>query len=98
MPVSNANSLDPEQMLCSTASVLGLHCLQMSLLWDASHKGVRVSVNLILRLAFQIPNNISWAASSRDGGGVGGTGGHFLYGAVQGCAAGIGILFKPEII
>ena len=24
--------------------------------------------------------------------------GHFLYGAVQGCAAGIGILFMPEII
>ena len=49
---TNANSLDPEQMLSSTASVLGLHCLQMSLLWDARHKGI--SVNIILRLAFQI--------------------------------------------
>ena len=27
-----------------------------------------------------------------------GEGGHFLYGAVQGCAAGIGILFMSEII
>ena len=32
------------------------------------------------------------------GGGGGRRGGHFLYGAVQGCAAGIGILFMPEII
>ena len=46
MPVFNANSLDPDQMLHSTAPVLGLHCL-----WDAGHKGVRVRVNIILRQA-----------------------------------------------
>ena len=27
-----------------------------------------------------------------------GEGGHFLYRTVQGCAAGIGVLFMPEII
>ena len=34
------------------------------------------------------------------GGGVCGGGGgcHFLYRTVQGCAAGIGVLFMPEII
>ena len=38
---------------------------------------------------------------SRGGGAGGGKGRgacNFLYGTVQGCAAGIGILFKPEII
>ena len=35
--------------------------------------------------------------SGGGGGGVGGAG-HFLYRTVQGCAAGIGILFMPEII
>ena len=38
-------------------------------------------------------NDISWDR----GMGVGGRG-HVLYGAVQGCAAGIGIRFMPEII
>ena len=32
----NANSVEPDQTPCSAASDLGLHCLPMSLLWDAS--------------------------------------------------------------
>ena len=32
------NSVDPDQTLLSVASDLGLHCLPMSLLWDARHK------------------------------------------------------------
>ena len=34
IPVFNANSVDPDQMLCSAVSDLGLHCLPMSPLWD----------------------------------------------------------------
>ena len=37
----NANSVDLDQMLHSAASDLGLHCLPMSLLWDARHKWVK---------------------------------------------------------
>ena len=40
MPVNNANSLDPDQMLRSVASDLDLHCLSVSLLWDARLKWV----------------------------------------------------------
>ena len=40
IPVFNANSADPDQMSHSAASDLGLHCLPMSLLWDARHKGL----------------------------------------------------------
>ena len=36
-------------------------------------------------------------AGGGGGGGCGGEG-NFLYGAVQGCAVGIGILFKPGMI
>ena len=36
--VFNANLLDPDQTPRSAASDLGLHCLPMSLLWDARHK------------------------------------------------------------
>ena len=36
----NANSVEPDQTPCSAASDLGLHCLPMSLLWDASLKWV----------------------------------------------------------
>ena len=35
MPVLNANSVDLDQTPRSAASDLGLHCLSMSLLWDA---------------------------------------------------------------
>ena len=38
IPVFNANSVDPDQTPRSAASDLGLHCLPMSLLWDARHK------------------------------------------------------------
>ena len=47
IPVSNAKSVDPDQTPRSVASVLGLHCLLMSLLWDARHKWV-------------LPNNVFW--------------------------------------
>ena len=40
-PVFNANSVDPDQTPQSAASDLGLHCLPMSLLWDARHKLVK---------------------------------------------------------
>ena len=41
IPVFIANSEDSDQMLCSAASNLGLHCLPMSLLWDTRHKWVK---------------------------------------------------------
>ena len=41
----NANSVDPDQTPRSAASDPGLHCLPMSILWDARLKGV----NWILR-------------------------------------------------
>ena len=41
--VLNANSVDPDQTPRSVASDLDLHCLQMSLLWDARHKWVKLS-------------------------------------------------------
>ena len=37
IPVLDANSVDPDQTPRSAASDQGLHCLSMSLLWDASH-------------------------------------------------------------
>ena len=37
----NANSVDPDQISHSVASDLGLHCLPMSLLWDARLKWVK---------------------------------------------------------
>ena len=40
----NANSVDPDQMPHSAASDQGLHCLPMSLLWDARLKWVKFLV------------------------------------------------------
>ena len=40
--VFNANSVDPDQMPHSAASDLGLHCLSVSLLWDAWHRWVKL--------------------------------------------------------
>ena len=40
IPVLYANSADPDQMPHSAASDLGLHCLPMSLLWDARLNGL----------------------------------------------------------
>ena len=37
-PVPNVNSVNPDQRPRPAASDLGLHCLPMSLLWDARHK------------------------------------------------------------
>ena len=36
--IFNANSVDPDQMPHSVASVLGLHYLPMSLFWEGRHK------------------------------------------------------------
>ena len=36
--VLTANNVDPDRTPRSVASDLGLHCLPMSFLWDASHK------------------------------------------------------------
>ena len=41
IPIFNANGVDPDQTPRSAASDLGLHCLQLSLLWDARHKWVK---------------------------------------------------------
>ena len=38
--VFNANNVDPDQMLHSAGSDLGLHCLPVTLSWDARHKCV----------------------------------------------------------
>ena len=44
IPVLNANSVDPDQTPRFAASDLELHCLQMSYLWDARHKWVKVLI------------------------------------------------------
>ena len=41
VPALNANRRDPGGMPCSSASDLVIHCLQVSLLWDAKHKWVK---------------------------------------------------------
>ena len=41
----NANSVDPDQTPRSAASDQGLHCLPMSLLWDARLKWVNQHTN-----------------------------------------------------
>ena len=38
---SYANNVDPDQMPRSAESGLGLHCLLISLIWDARHKWVK---------------------------------------------------------
>ena len=45
IPVSNAKSIDPDQTPRSSVSDLDLHCLLMSLLWDAWHKCVKTFQN-----------------------------------------------------
>ena len=50
----NANSADPDQMPHSVASDLGLHCLPMSLLWNATLKWVNTTyfvLHLVLSVA-----------------------------------------------
>ena len=43
--VLNANSEDLDQTPRSAASDLGLHCLPMSILWDARHIWIKVKKN-----------------------------------------------------
>ena len=43
IPEFNANSVDPDQIMCSMASDLGLHCLPLSLLWDARYIWINVN-------------------------------------------------------
>ena len=46
MSVFNANSVDPEQIPQYAASDLGVHCLPMSILWDARHRWVKVLIKI----------------------------------------------------
>ena len=41
IPVPNANSIDTDQTPRAASSDLGLHCLPMSLLWDARPKWIK---------------------------------------------------------
>ena len=50
------NSVDPDQMQHSAASGLGLHCLPMSLLWEARHK-------LVKKLLWGLNQIYSWETS-----------------------------------
>ena len=50
IPISNDKNVDPDQMPHSAASDLGLHCLPMSLLWDARHKWVKSVDNSAIAL------------------------------------------------
>ena len=46
-PVFNANSEDPDQTPRSAASDMGLHCLSVSLLWDARLKWVKIYYHIV---------------------------------------------------
>ena len=46
-PLFNANTVDPDQTPRSVASDLGLHCLVMSLLWDAMPKWIKTRAILM---------------------------------------------------
>ena len=46
IPVFNAKSVDPDQMLQNMASYLGLHYLPMSLLYDAWHEWVKEELRI----------------------------------------------------
>ena len=50
IPVLNANSVDPDQMLHSATSDLGLQCLPVSLLSDTRLKGIKPSMVLLLTI------------------------------------------------
>ena len=52
IPVFNSNSVDSDQTLRSAASELDLHCLPMSLLWDARYKLVNIVYLISVALAF----------------------------------------------
>ena len=46
-PEFHANSVDPDQKPRYAASDLGLHCLPISILWDARHKLIEQSFLLL---------------------------------------------------
>ena len=48
--VLNANSVGTDQMPHSAASDYGLHCLLISLLWDARHKWVKMYLKFFAEL------------------------------------------------
>ena len=52
IPELNENSIDPDWTLHSAASDLGLHCLPMSLLWDARLKWVNQSFKHYIFMSF----------------------------------------------
>ena len=54
IPELNANSEDPDQTPRSAASDLGLHCLPMSLLWDARLKWVNVTTLMQIMILFSM--------------------------------------------
>ena len=47
IPEFNANSVDPDQTLHFVVSDLSLHCLPMSLLWEARHEWVKEGRQLL---------------------------------------------------
>ena len=65
-PVFNANSIDPDQTLCSVASDQGLNCLPMSLLRDAMHKWVKNLKKSVLLTVNMYEKNVGLMATSAD--------------------------------
>ena len=59
IPVLNANSVEADQMPQSTASDLHLHCLPMSLLWDARHKWIK-NLGIIFMYVILFSAHIFW--------------------------------------
>ena len=47
IPIFNPNSVYPDQTPRSNAPDLGLHCMPMSILWDARHEWVRQPNNIL---------------------------------------------------
>ena len=52
----HANSVDPDQTRRFAASDLDLHCLTMSLLWDARLKWVKILITVVL-VSFKQPSS-----------------------------------------
>ena len=52
-----ANSVDPDQTPRSAASDLGLHCLSMSLLWDAGINGLSHTRNVTTKVKVTVITN-----------------------------------------
>ena len=54
----NLNSVDPDQMLHSVVSDLVLHCLPISLLWDARLNWVKMDFNRFKMDFYRFKNKI----------------------------------------